>query len=310
MVNMPRPDEIDLETLLRSAGKSFTDAQKALVPDANVSVNMMLSNADLELKVVVRSDAAGKMTIRPISSEDISRGGIDAGMLSTVRISFVSSVGEITPQPSSARSPSQNAVPSVIGRTMDDATALLRSKGWPFEIHAAKTDSLEKAGIETRGRIVAQDPKPDTSSEGKVTVHLWVDLGRVSVKEIDGIAARREQALARSGITTIGELSLSGARQVASLLRVSETRAQEFIDMASLMSHLTIVGLRDEVVEVLVRGTGISSVKELADADPQELFEKCQGAVESGKIAVPREFKLNKEDVVTWVHAAGKYLGR
>jgi hypothetical protein len=92
MTEQPTSQAIDLETFLASAGRSFTDAQKALLPGAEVPVNMMLSSAELELKAAVGTDAAGKMTIRPISSEDIARGGIDPGLISTFRISFVSSI--------------------------------------------------------------------------------------------------------------------------------------------------------------------------------------------------------------------------
>lgn len=106
MVGKSEPvSDIDLSAFLKSAGQSFSEAQEALVPGLRASVNMMLSNAELELKVAVNSDEKGRVTIRPISSKDLTRGEIDAAMLSTLRISFVSTVGEIKPSTTVAASP-------------------------------------------------------------------------------------------------------------------------------------------------------------------------------------------------------------
>jgi predicted flap endonuclease-1-like 5' DNA nuclease len=315
MVNTPMPDDIDLETFLRSAGQSFTEAQKALVPGADVSVNMMLSNAELELKVSVRSDANGKMSIRPISSDDISRGGIDPGMLSTVRVSFVSSIGEVGARPKSATpgggAGTGTAVPILVGLTIDAAAALLKSRGWQFEAHAASGEEVSAAGKETRGRVLRQLPAGSQSVEKqKTTVHLWVNLGNVSVKEIDGIGAKLGDSLSRAGISTVAELGLASATQVASALRVNESRAQVFIDMASLMSRLAILGFRDQVAELLAKGAGVGSVEQLADADPTALFRVCRDAIASGKVRVPRGFTFAVDEVKGWIGTAASYLGR
>ncbi len=98
MADNPTPGDIDLETFLKLAGQSFTDAQRALVPGLDVSVNMMLSSAELEVKVAVSSDVRGKMSIRPISSEDKSVVALmPVYCLLTYQLRH--SVGEIMPQP-------------------------------------------------------------------------------------------------------------------------------------------------------------------------------------------------------------------
>ena len=313
MVTDSTPDDIDLETFLKAAGQSFTDAQKALVPGADVSVNMMLSNAELELKVAVRSDANGKMLIKPISSAEISRGGIDPGMLSTVRISFVSTIGEVkaSPMPSPAGGAAGNSVPTLLGLTMDAAVGLLKSRGWMYETHAASREEVTAAGIATRGRVLRQLPAASqVADKQKTTVHLWINLGSASVKEIDGIGAKLEESLAKAGIGTVGELGLAKAAQVALVLRTNETRAQAYIDMAGLMSRLAILGLRDEVVELLTRGAGIKSVEQLADAEAAKIFQVCQEAISSRKVRVPVEFALKADDVKQWIRTARSYLGR
>jgi hypothetical protein len=120
MVSKSEPvNEIELGAFLESAGQSFSEAQKALIPGLAVPVNMMLSNAELELKVAVSSDAKGRVAIRPISSKDLTRGGIDPGMLSTLRINFVSTIGELTQTTAGAVTPK---------RTFNDVINEVRTK--------------------------------------------------------------------------------------------------------------------------------------------------------------------------------------
>ncbi len=313
MVDNSTPNDIDLETFLKSAGQSFSDAQRALIPGMDVPVNMMLSNAELELKVAVSSDTKGKMSIRPISSEDIIRGSIEPGLLSTIRINFVSSIGEIKPQPTLTTDgiAKGNIVPVLVGRTLDEAAALLKSGGWQVEPHAATSEEMTAAGKENRGKVLKQEPQAGKSvDKSKTVVQLWVNLGNIPVREIDGIGDRLVDSLSKIGVSSVGELSLASAAQVASALRISENRARGFVDMAGLMSRLAILGFKDEVVELLVHGVNIRSIEQLADADSKELYRVCREAVDSRKIRVPRGFSFTTNEVKGWINTAKSYLGK
>ncbi len=311
MVNNPTSNDIDLEVFLKAAGQSFTDAQKALVPGAEVAVNMMLSTAELELKVSVRSDAKGKMMIRPISSDEISRGAIDPGLLSTVRINFVSTVGELQAQSKPESAPQENAVPSVLGLTMKAAGGLLSSRGWAFEMHAASREEVIAASEGSRGTVLRQLPKPlQTADKKTAVVHIWINLGGANLRDIDGIGPKYEETLSKAGIGSVGELSLANASQVASALRTNESRAQTFIDMAGLMSRLAIAGLRDEVVELLAKGAKVASVEALATSGADSLFKVCREAIAAGRVKVPREFTFTLDDVREWIRTAKSYLGK
>jgi hypothetical protein len=315
MVNNPMSDNIDLETFLKSAGQSFTDAQKALVPGLDVPVNMMLSNAELELKVAVSSDKNGKMSIKPISSEDILRGGIDPGMISTIRVTFVSSIGDIKFEPQSMPIADTiikgDKIPVLTGLTLDNAIKLLKSGGWQFEPHAAGKEEIALAIKTNAGKVLRQQPAAGQSANKSNTiVNFWVDLGNIPVKEIDGIGTRISENLSKIGISSIGELSLANATQVAAALRVSESRAQGFLDMAGLMSRLAILGFKDEVVELLVKGANIRSIEELANIDSKVLYSVCREAVASGKVQVPRGYIFTSDDVKSWIKAALNYLGK
>ena len=111
MVNKRTPENIELGDFLEAAGKSLGDAQNSLLTGLNLSTNMILNNADIEVKVLVDS-ANGKISIKPVSAEDIRVGSIDPGLLSTLRISFISTVEEpieetVSPAVESVKAPSQ-----------------------------------------------------------------------------------------------------------------------------------------------------------------------------------------------------------
>lgn len=309
--------EIDLESLLKAAGQSFTDAQKALIPGLDVPVNMILSNAELELKVGVNTDDQGKLLFRPISSLDLTRNEIDPAMLSTLRINFVSSVGELnveTPPVFSGDNPvvvRDTKMPDMVGLTLEEAVALLRSGGWQFEPHAAGREEIAETGTENRGRVLRQIPPAHQSvDKADTTAEFWVDLGNIPVSGLDGIGEKYGESLTKIGIETVGELSLANILDVAKTLHVNETRARGFIDMAGLMSRLAILGFRDEVVEVLVKGAGIRSVENLAETNAAELFTTCKKVIAEKKVKVPQDFRFTEDDVVEWVDTAKGYLAK
>ena len=97
MADESSSSDVDLGDFLKSAGESLSEAQQALAAGLELPTRMILSNAEMEIKVSVSSDAQGRMTIQPISAQDIRRGGIDSGVLSTLRISFTGPIGEAPP---------------------------------------------------------------------------------------------------------------------------------------------------------------------------------------------------------------------
>jgi len=312
MSDNPTPNDIDLETFLKAAGQTFTEAQRALLPGLDIPVNMMLSNADLELKVAVSTDAKGNMAIRPISSADMSSGAIDPGMVSTIRVSFVSSIGEMETKPPQSVGDANggSSVPTLLGRTLDEAAALLKSSGWQFEMHAAGSEEIAAAGKGTRGQVLRQQPAAGKSADkAGTTVHIWANLGSLPVQEIDGVGSKMGDSLSRIGVTTVGELSLAAADEIASALRISETRARRFVDMAGLMSRLAVLGFKDEVVELLVNGANIRSMEQLAEADAAELYNSCNAAISEGKLRVPQAFNFTGEEVEGWIKAAKNFVG-
>jgi predicted flap endonuclease-1-like 5' DNA nuclease len=303
-------NEIDLETFLKAAGQSFTDAQRTLLPGQDVPVNMMLNTAELELRVGINTDALGRMTIRPISASEILSGNIDAGTVSTIRVNFVSALGEVNaPVQTGTNAPGTATpsirVPSVVGLTLDEAAAVLKESGWTFRPHAATAEEIAASGADTRGTVLRQQPAASQPADkGSTTVEFWTDLGTAPVKDIDGIGEKTSATLDKLGIRSVGELSLADVNAIASQLRINETRARNLVDMAALMSRLAVMGFKDEVVELLVKGAGLRSVQDLAVADARTLFRTCQEAVSTGKVQTPKEFSFTLRDVQGWIKTA------
>lgn len=311
MADEPVFNGIDLQEFLATAGRSFTGAQRSLQGGTDTPVTMMLSSAELELKVAVGSDSKGKMLINPISSQDIARGTIDPGMISTLRINLISSIGDQHEDYAHAtESDSTKRVPDLTGLTVEESIARLKAEQWNYEAHAANSKEIKAAGKATHGKVLRQLPKASAAVDPQTnTVHFWLNLGSVPVQAIDGIGEKMAENLHKIGIRSVGELSLApDADHLASLLHMGKSRARDFVNMADLMSRLTVLGLKDEVVELLVKGVGIRTMEQLAKAAPTTLHKQCRAALDSLKVRTPQAFKLTLDAVKEWIAAAANSI--
>ncbi len=306
--------EMVLDEFLVSAARSFNNAQKLMLKGSGISASMVLSSADLEVKVTV-DNANGCMKVRPISLRDIREGGIDSGMLSTLRINYVGSVDELSAGGlSEVATPGTNytpttgkRIPDLTDLTLNEATDRLKANKWKFVAHAASREEIASAGETTHGKVIRQQPEPFEESDTD-TIHFWVNLGSVSVQAIDGIGEKMASKLSKVGIRSIGDLSLANVSELSSLLRMNEQRTRDFVNMASMMSRLVVFGLKDEIVELLVKGANIYSVEDLAQADPIELYQACSEILVEGEIMTPKEFSFTQKDVEGWISVAKRSL--
>lgn len=200
-------------------------------------------------------------------------------------------------------------VPDVVGLSLDEARKLLEQRGWEAEPRAASNEEISTFPTVLPGRVLRQDPQAGSKLDKQQTlVRFWLVLSTLPVSEIDGIGPVLKDRLAEAGIENVGELSLANSEFVGAAIRASEIRSQHFIDMANLMSRLSIAGLRDEVVEILIKGVNIRSIEQLAAAEGDELYRVCHEVVTSKKVRVPREFSFTKEDVQDWISSAQSSL--
>ena len=313
MTDQPDSQEMVLDEFLVSAARSFNDAQKSMLKGSGISASMILSSAKLEVKVAVEN-ANGCMRVRPISLRDMREGGIDPGMISTLRINYVGSVDELSSgglsevvTPGTDDTPTKKRIPDLTDLTLKEAKDRLKANKWKFVAHAANREEVALAKETTHGKVIRQQPEPFEESDTD-TIHFWVNLGSVTVQKIDGIGEKMASKLSKVGIRSIGDLSLANVSELSSFLRMDETRTRDFVNMASMMSRLVVLGLQDEIVELLVKGANIYSIEDLAQADPIELHKVCSEILAKGKIMVPKEFSFTQKDVEEWISVAKRSL--
>lgn len=111
-------ENVEMTGFIEMVGQSFTDAQNSMLSGLNLSSNMVLNNADLEVKVTVDT-LRGKMVVRPISSEEIRTGSIDPGLLSTLRISYVSTFDEPARAPVNETAPSHKTPSELVEEVLN-----------------------------------------------------------------------------------------------------------------------------------------------------------------------------------------------
>ncbi len=167
-------------------------------------------------------------------------------------------------------------------RTLEDKPAA-KPKPKP----AAKPKPKPKAKTTTR-RTTRAKPKP------KIT-------GTKPVDEVEGIGEVYGGKLRRAGIKYVEQLGKASATKVASTCDVPKDTAQKWVYMARL---LEVPSVGEEDAEALVLACGITTRKQLSEADPATLYRKISRAVAAGKVIIPKEYKFTRAMAETWVKDA------
>lgn len=165
------PNKIDLQSFLNSAGQSLAQAQGELSPELAGITDMVLSTADLEVKAALTTSRSGKMTIQMFSSQDILKGAIDSGVLSTLKFSFVATTSQASRETASVDKP-QRQVEDVVEdvRKRPDIAVLEKIIG-PLDIRATYVDREKRwlaSASDSQNRIVRELILPDEPKEGNV----------------------------------------------------------------------------------------------------------------------------------------------
>ncbi len=140
----------------------------------------------------------------------------------------------------------------------------------------------------TRRTTTRAKPKP------KIT-------GTKPVEEVEGIGQVYGGKLRRSGIKYVEQLGKASATKVASTCDVPKDTAQKWVYMARL---LAVPSVGEEDAEALVLACGITTRKQLSEADPASLYRKISRAVAAGKVIVPKDYKFTRQMAETWVKDA------
>ncbi len=164
---MATVNQADLQAFLEAAGRSLTDAQGSLGSGVQLASDMVMSEAQLEVKAAVTTSATGKVTLQPISAADLAVGKINAEALSTVRVNFVATASEsLKPAASPPKRKPDDVIQAVrdrvdvqrlvpiLGELTIEPTYIPASQRWLITARDAK------------GRIVRETIEPDEIQGG------------------------------------------------------------------------------------------------------------------------------------------------
>ena len=90
------PSAADLKVFLEGAGRSLTEAQGTLTASTDLQTTLVMASAELEAKVALKTDAQGRLSVEPLSSQDLLA-KINAGAISTLRVSYIATAPETAP---------------------------------------------------------------------------------------------------------------------------------------------------------------------------------------------------------------------
>ena len=89
--------ELDLERLIEAAGRSFGKAQEDMGLPDGMSTGMVISEAELDLKVGFRFEGS-RLSVEPVSAAAAAKGGVSPESLSTIKVRYVATRSELPPE--------------------------------------------------------------------------------------------------------------------------------------------------------------------------------------------------------------------
>ncbi len=135
--------------------------------------------------------------------------------------------------------------------------------------------------------------------------------GRKPVEAIEGIGTVIGERLRNIGIETVSDLAVSSKEQLTQV-GVSQKKATEFISMAKLMTKSDLAGVEgvDEQMAELLVASKIDSKEKLAEMAPDQVMTVLNETLQSGKVKVPKTYKLTLEDSTRIVTSAKTVISR
>ncbi len=136
-------------------------------------------------------------------------------------------------------------------------------------------------------------------------------IGRKPVEVIEGIGTIIGERLRGIGIETVSDLAVASKEQL-NQVGVPQKKAAEFISMAKLMAKSDLAGVDgvDEQVAELLVASKIDSKEKLAELEPEQVVAILKDTLQSGKVRVPKTYKLTLEDSTRWVTSAKTVISR
>ena len=164
------PDgQVGLSEFLELTGQSIADAQGQISP-VDQPTQLVIGNAEVEVKVAVATDPQGGVAIETITAADVRRGDIDPGVLSTLRVNFIVAAAEIpSPAGTTAQKPKREMAEVIKDLSeRSDVANLTRVLG-PLAYEATYVPNTRRWLViarDSKGRLVREAIVPDDAKEG------------------------------------------------------------------------------------------------------------------------------------------------
>jgi len=167
-----------------------------------------------------------------------------------------------------------------------DKPTKLEEKAIPKEVTAPTPAKPDDAHTEMHVPAVEKPAAP------------LVDL---PIESIEGIGPVYGKALRDAGIPTVDEMLAADPEHVANVCDVSIEQAERWIAM-SRFSWLDTVS--EEDAEAIVFATGMEHLKELSEANAEDLYQKITNALVEGDVRVPAGYMFSVEQIQKWIDEA------
>jgi hypothetical protein len=128
---------------------------------------------------------------------------------------------------------------------------------------------------------------------------------QLPIETIEGIGKAYGDKLREGSIEWVEDLALTTPDNVMKLTGVNQLHAQKWIAMARLT---WLDDVSNEDAECIVLGAHITSIEELAVADPDDLYNKVSTAEKFGRVQVPQGYTISKDKVRKWIASAQKEM--
>ncbi len=164
MPTKPDIEGAELDAFIRAAGDSLSAAQGKLAAGLDIQSDIMLSNADLEVKAAIKTDSQGRLTLQTISAQEIRQGGINPESLSTLRISFVATAADVkrTAPPSAQPKRSREEVIQLLQKRTDVSALAKILGGLEYDaVYVSESERWLVTAKDSKGSVVREAILPD-----------------------------------------------------------------------------------------------------------------------------------------------------
>jgi hypothetical protein len=128
-------------------------------------------------------------------------------------------------------------------------------------------------------------------------------LTDLPIETIEGIGKVFGAQLRGAGIKTVADLVSSTPSKITQVCDVNMEQAEKWIAMGRFA---WLDDISEEDAEAIVFATGITDLKGLARASPDDILSKIQAALKAGDVRVPAGYTISLSKVTSWINTAKK----